>query len=570
MGYLCAINNSLSNDNTNTDMKRFVYILILLGGLLSGCSRQRHDPILERIDRLANINPDSAKRLLDSIDPKTLKSPDRYYRDFLSVKVNDKIYVPHVSDSLIMGFVNYAKRNESPATIDEAYYYAGRVYNDLNDYPNALRYYQKALDNLPSDSLNSLLHCKILIHAGRVLDAMRLNREAVKYYSEMNRIAEKRHDTVSLIHNLHSMRLAYMRMHSLDTARMCASRALELCPDGNVHLTTKSKMLLAEVFYKMGRNDTALKLVRHAPELVNRISRNAALSIAADIYERANITDTTWMYARNLIESDEVLNKHNGYRLIFSTPLYQELPGDSLMAHLLRYHDILEDFYNRNDAEQAILQHTVYNYEQHERARAAAERANYKKRVWITILSVALTILFFLLFLFYEKQKRRKLELDVALSEIKRLESALHPQPPAQQSREELISTLRKNFEKGLSTPLHDLIAGSAEYQELKRRIDGNLLMSDDDQYWSNMEQMISEAFPKLKNTLADLATDKLSPLDWHVAIMIKCKIPQANMARILGIGRSAVTHRLYTFSKKIFGSEATPQMLTGSILLIS
>lgn len=133
-------------------MKRFVYILILLGGLLSGCSRQRHDPILERIDRLANINPDSAKRLLDSIDPKTLKSPDRYYRDFLSVKVNDKIYVPHVSDSLIMGFVNYAKRNESPATIDEAYYYAGRVYNDLNDYPNALRYYQKALDNLPSDS----------------------------------------------------------------------------------------------------------------------------------------------------------------------------------------------------------------------------------------------------------------------------------------------------------------------------------------------------------------------------------------------------------------------------------
>lgn len=547
----------------------YIYILIVLGTLLTGCSKGRHDSTLEHIDRIANAYPDSAKRLLDAINPKELNTHNRHYYDFLTVKVNDKNYVTHTSDSLILNFIGYAEFHESPAILDEAYYYAGRVYSDLNDYPDAVKYYHKALDNLPSDSLNSSLHCRILIQTGRLLGVMRLNREAIKSFREGYRITKLNNDTINMVHNLHLLRLVYQRIDNNDSAMACASMAMELCPDNNIHLKAKSKMLLAEVFYKLGCNDTALKLVRHTPKQVKAISRNAALAIAADIYQAAGIKDTAWMYARSLIDSKDTLNRQHGYRLIFSTSLSENLPLDSLKDYIVRYHDVLDDFYNHNNAEQAMLQHTVYNYTQHDRARAAAEGVSRNRMVWIAVLTAVSVILFLTSLIFYEKQKRRRLELEMAKARVGQLEDALHPKETPRETRQDLIETLRQTYEEGLRLPLADSVRDSAEYKELKRRIDGNLLMTDGDNYWSDMETMMATAYPKLKDTLGTLTEENLSTLEWHVAMMVKCRISQSDMARLLGVSRSAITHRLAPLAKKVLGNGATSRMITGAILLI-
>lgn len=372
-----------------------------------------------------------------------------------------------------------------------------------------------------------------------------------------------------MVHNLHLLRLVYQRIDNNDSAMVCASRAMELCPDNNIHLKAKSKMLLAEVFYKLGCNDTALKLVRHTPEQVKAISRNAALAIAADIYQAASIQDTAWMYARSLIDSKDTLNRQHGYRLIFSTSLSENLPLDSLRDYIVRYHDVLDDFYNRNNAEQAMLQHTVYNYTRHDRARAVAENVSRDRMVWIAVLTAVSVILFLTSLIFYEKQKRRRLELEMAKARVEQLEDALHPQENTDETRQDLIETLRQTYEDGLRLPLADSVRESAEYKELKRRIDGNLLMTDDDKYWSDMETMMATAYPKLKDTLGTLTEENLSTLEWHVAMMVKCRLSQSDMARLLGVSRSAITHRLAPLAKKVLGNDATSRMITGAILLI-
>ena len=557
---------------SDSAMKRItkLYVLILLGMLLVGCSKGGHDKSLEQIDRIAAAHPDSARRLLAAVDPKELNTHDRHYLDFLRVKVNDKNYETHTSDSLILDFIDYAERHETPAVIDEAYYYAGRVYSDLNDYPDAVRYYQKALDNLPLDSIEGNLHCRILIQAGRQLSIMRLTREAVKYFREVDGILRRNKDTINIVYNLHLLRHSYLLLDKPDSALIYASEALKLGPDNNIHLKAKSRMLLAEVFYMTGQNDTALNLVRHTPEQVNRISRNAALSIAAKIYQTAGIRDTAWMYVHELIESPDSLNRHRGYRLILSTSLADGLAPDTLRKYMVRYHDALDDFYNFNNAEQAMLQQTAYNYTQHEHARAVAERQSRDRMVWIAVLGAVSVILLLTSLVFYEKQKRRRLELEVTKTQVKRLEDILHINETSRQTRQELIETLRQTYEKGLSLSLDDRVRNSEEYMELRRRIDGNLSMGDDEPYWSDMEQMVMGVFPKLKSTLVSLTGGSISSLDWHVVMMIKCKIPQADMSRLLGISRSAITHRLYTMSDKVFGTGATPRMLTGAIMLIS
>ena len=554
-----------------------IYILISLGILLTGCSSNQHDDILLNINRIVDVNPDSAKRILAKVKTENFNERDQHYFDFLTVKVDDKNCISHKSDSLIMSYVNYAEKEESHIFIDEAYYYAGRVYSDLNDYPDAIKFFHKALDNLPADSLNSNLHCRILSQTGGLLAKMRLQTEAVKYLRELDAIIRQRNDTVNTVLNLHLLRHIYLCLNNIDSARICASEALALSPKGNMHLTSKSKMLLAEVFYMAGMNDTALKLVRHAPEMVKPVSRNAALSISAKIYQAAGISDTAWMYVHRLISSKDTLNQHRGYRLIFSTSMADRLQDDSLRVYLVKYHDILDAYYNRNNAEEAVLQHTVYNYSQHERARSEAEREqaiaelkSHQRLAWVIVFASATIILLLTSIMFYEMQRRRRSELEVARNKVIQIEETMNRYDVETHQRQELIVILRQSYEKGLRTPLVGSMRDSCVYRELKRRLEAGSLMNDSDPYWKEMESMISEVFPKFKETLICLTGDNLSLLDWHVAILIKCRISQSDMARLLGVGRSAITHRLSSLSKKVFGNEANSRMITGAILLIS
>ncbi|MBO7608612.1 MAG: tetratricopeptide repeat protein, partial [Muribaculaceae bacterium] len=69
----------------------------------------------------------------------------------LTIKANDKAYITHTSDSLILSLVNYYENDGDPAYLGESYYYAGSTYRDLGDAPRALDYYQKALDAMPGN-----------------------------------------------------------------------------------------------------------------------------------------------------------------------------------------------------------------------------------------------------------------------------------------------------------------------------------------------------------------------------------------------------------------------------------
>ena len=55
----------------------------------------------------------------------------RYH--LLTIKANDKAYITHTSDSLILSLVDYYEHGGDPVYLGEAYYYAGSTYRDLGD-----------------------------------------------------------------------------------------------------------------------------------------------------------------------------------------------------------------------------------------------------------------------------------------------------------------------------------------------------------------------------------------------------------------------------------------------------
>ena len=117
-----------------------LYLLLACTLILPGaCTHPTTPPVLLCADSLASANPDSAQTLLASLAEGMKQEPQAvqmYYR-LLCIKAKDKAYITHTSDSAILPVVKYYERKGDKKHLPEAYYYAGRVYRDLEDAPQA-------------------------------------------------------------------------------------------------------------------------------------------------------------------------------------------------------------------------------------------------------------------------------------------------------------------------------------------------------------------------------------------------------------------------------------------------
>lgn len=125
--------------NSQTTLRLYIVlfsIVMLMLSVCGGCSHRKNER-LARISDTISDNPALAIRSLDSIRPETLTDADRHFYDFLWIKANDKAYVKHRSDSLILDVIDYYSSRKSDPCYPEALYYGGRVNSDLGDYPTA-------------------------------------------------------------------------------------------------------------------------------------------------------------------------------------------------------------------------------------------------------------------------------------------------------------------------------------------------------------------------------------------------------------------------------------------------
>ena len=136
-------------------MRKLFYCVIVLMMVLIIASCSDHKGASELYDRVnAAIlsNPDSALAQLQSMSSDISSSDEAMSCTYslLCIKAKDKAYIPHESDSLILAILPYFEKNTD--RLPEAYYYAGRVYSDMGDAPEALNYFEKALELLPDAS----------------------------------------------------------------------------------------------------------------------------------------------------------------------------------------------------------------------------------------------------------------------------------------------------------------------------------------------------------------------------------------------------------------------------------
>ena len=581
-------------------------IAIILFSLLLffSCSDNKIDERLVHINEIIPESPEEALSHLDSINYKDLSEANQYFYDLVKIKAEDKAYIKHSSDSIILRVISYYATHDKDKLYTEALYYGGRIYRDMGDSPNALKYFHLALDNLTEREADNNLKARILSQTGRLLTGISLYDEAIPYIEESIKICELNKDTVNIVYELQLLGGTYLRAKKYRLAEHYFNNAIEMSSNLPVSFNAKAKMYLADVKYQTGQLDSALVLIRNTPDLVKPIARNSALAAASEIYLENELLDSAYIYAHELLNSSDSTNKRTAYQVMTSPKLKKLIPLDTLYQYISEYRELLENYHDNNKIQLAINQQNFYNYQQYVIKQKEAEAYNSTLLKWIFGISSLCLILGMAVFYYKNKVNKTLVELHLALESIDVLNEnisqtninstttegnipeSVNDAPESTikddsedtsflttKSEKELRDKLRNNllslYNSNKAAKLSEDVIESEAYKKLQELIKQKQILSYEDPFWDELEYVVIKSSPQFKENLKLLTQSRLTTIDLHTALLIKCHILPSQMAVLLSKSKGAIVSRRESLCVKIFGEQKGTKVIDGIIRLL-
>ncbi len=561
----------------------FVYICLCLVSLCSCGGGGRHDAEFRRIDSMCDTEPAHAIRALDSIDCLTLSERDRHRFDLLTIKSRDKAYIVHTSDSLILDVIDYYEKHRSEGHHAEALYYGGRVYSDIGDLPTALEFFQKSLDEIPDDEDNLRFRRNVLDQTGRALHSLRLDSAAI-HYLEQSLLTDIPDDYYGKAFTHGLLAGAYNNQRDFKNARVHINEALNLSAFLNDTEQQDIRTEFADMLLYEGKIDSALMVIRPIPANVDSLSRPYCLAVAAEIYKDAGILDTAYMYARQLTRLATPYNKKTGYKVIFSDEMKGFVPKDTLLKLIPEYKQTIEDFLDTHEAEQAITQNSRYNYSKHVKERIQIEKELHRYQIMMWIAAVVVTSLLFIILtlIFYRKYKTARKE--TKLLEIFNLTERLKEETEAKQSEKDsnpevedvgkyidikhrILEKMRILKSKQPESLVDNVILESDTYSELKERIRTGKCITDSEDVWKRIEDLIESVSPGFGKRLDILTEERISPTERKVALLMKCGFTTSGISTLLSRGMNTVSSQKRSLANKISEEKMPLEIVTALII---
>ncbi|HBH08950.1 MAG TPA: hypothetical protein DDX40_06085 [Rikenellaceae bacterium] len=133
-------------------MNRLITILLLISFFFASCGNRQTKALLQDVESYIQERPDSALRVLRKVDSLTLNTKSLRARySVLFAMALDKNYIDTTALSILEPTVAYYERSGSPQDKMLSYYYLGRIYANRKDYPNAVIFYSRALQESSED-----------------------------------------------------------------------------------------------------------------------------------------------------------------------------------------------------------------------------------------------------------------------------------------------------------------------------------------------------------------------------------------------------------------------------------
>lgn len=564
----------------HTNKLNFYYIICIICLLCSSCRPYREPQELLTLDSLASVAPDSTLHLLQQMKdeiPSYPRSAQMFYQ-LLCIKAADKAYVTHTSDSLILSIVDYYTRHPSTGHLAEAYYYAGRVYQDLEDAPQALDYYHKAeeMANPETDTkLCELITCQIgmiYLYQGSYDLALPVLERSLHYAMINQHVG-------NIILILRDLGRTYSTLKDSTQAVRYYYKADSLAKATN-HTAIRQMVTgeLCGMLTKMHRFDEAKEFMNVLRTQTGDLIKWPRLSTMAYYYNKIGRTDSAKYYYSILKDADVLPQKSNAYyelgKIASDEHNYPE--ATRLYEKHLECEDSLQAFNYRETVRKI---NALYNYQLREKGISKLRQKIQSLHFYMLTTLCTIVLLCTVFFLYYkywttqnklkmeklkaiEKQNRRysescilklKAQIDELESKLKEAGSSQEHEWAMLQQETLSLELDRIEKQKKLNEERVTLLKSSSIYQAFHAS-DHNM----SDEQWTLLQTLINQTYTEFTQRLLELYP--MSDVELKVCMLIKIGIPIKQIPLIIVRSKqtvSSIRRRLY---HKVFKKDESPE----------
>lgn len=383
-------------------------LFFLLLFLLAACRPARYPQVLQEADSLASACPDSAVALLHGLRAEMAeerRAVQMYYR-LLCIKAQDKAYIPHTSDSAVLSVLHYYEERKDRRHLPEVYYYAGRVYRDLGDAPQALDYFGKALEAMPQDGMLPL-RGKVLSQMGTLFYRQSMYPEALEMYKKSLACDSVLGDSLGMAFSLRDMGNTYIGLGDKDSTLNCLLQANRICEalrDSTLIYTIQNSIAW---LYTNRKEFDAAKAFLHRTLQATPEAEKASVYVTAGIWHQMQSQlDSAAAYYQAAIRCGAAYTKRMAYGNLSQIALAQGDP-DAAIQYLKRRNAYADSVQISINTEGIRRMYALYNYQLREKENSRLREANARKTQNIVYLALGAGLLLVGSWAFYRKRKKK-------------------------------------------------------------------------------------------------------------------------------------------------------------------
>lgn len=559
------------------------------------CDNKPYSHLMSMADSLTNTNPDSAviylNKLKDHIETAP-RSVQMYYQ-LLCIKANDRAYIPHSSDSIILPILNYYKQTDD-LHLPETYYYAGRIYRDLGDAPQALDYFNNTLDALPSSSDSYSLKSKVYSQIGTLFLYQDIYDEALKMFKEAFHYDLLLEDSVGMSYDLRDMATSYRCLNQIDSAIYYYGKANDLALA--LHQQRFVSMIqsqMAGLYIQLKKYDLAKQFLQSSLSYQHKADKSGIFSVAAKYYHQLGTKDSAAYYYTQLLDFGTIYAKQAAHWGLAELAIDNNHEQDAI-PHLRAYMQCVDSIRKITDREAIRQMRSVYNYKLREKEIAHLKSKNEQTKLIIISLLSLCAILASITFAYIQYFKLKQLQLTIRLKKIKRLKDKLYSRSVQfieenKRKIEELEIMERKFLEVDqINTTLKEQLNAQKEliiytnkqikldlnrreqsqavlfkseiYLHIQRQLKINdrskRMLSDED--WKELEKLVNSTYNVFKENLYDIYN--LSLFEYRVCLLIKINIQPIDIGKLTEHSKESISSTRRRLYEKVFHIKGAPK----------
>ena len=408
--------------------KNIVFLLILIPIIWISCDGMGHQTIdFRKIENLMPQHPDSALMLLEQIENKeNLSRKDKAHYYLLLTEAEDKTYVTHTTDSLISIAADYYEKTDDLGRKAKAWYYKGRINQDLGHPLKAQEYYLKALRDEEKIEDHALLG-RIHNHIGMLYAYQKVYEKALPFQKKAVENFHLLSDSTGQVFALRDLGRTFLMLGHQDSAIICNQKAIALM---RKRIIPSVYTELAGFYIDRQRLEEAHGLLRTSLQNVAKPqAKYPVYLVLGELYKKSGQIDSACFYLQACINSAPLPETRAG-GLFHLKEIALEKGQWEQAALLSKQYELLKDSIEQGkDAESIRNVQAFYSYNEIEQdlweARLYASKQKSFYSLLITTCLFLLTVAL-LRFIHYRRERKSLLQrLKANEEQIQRNEQTL-------------------------------------------------------------------------------------------------------------------------------------------------